>query len=82
MLSHNTSENSSEGLGRQRNRLNLLDLRFFIITMALRNIRISISLCNRIKVAEMPSAEVIWVGKGANMEQNPTEIQRGNDNNK
>ena len=48
-----------------RKRLNLLDLRFFIITMALRNIRISTSLCNRIKVAGMPSAEIIWVGKEA-----------------
>lgn len=63
-----------------RETLDLLDLRFFIITMALRNIRISISLCNRIRVAEMPSAEIIWVGKGANMEQNPTEIQKGNNN--
>lgn len=41
-------------LEKLRRRLNLLDLRFFIITMALRNIRISTSLWNRIKVMGRP----------------------------
>ena len=43
----------------------LLDLRFFIITMALRNIRISTSLWNRIRASERPRPEAIWVTKGA-----------------
>lgn len=53
----NINESIREGirpnLERQRSRLNLLDLRFFIITMALRNIRISTSLWNRVKMTGM-----------------------------
>lgn len=65
-------EGVSPTLGRLRSRLNSLDLRFFIITMALRNIRISTSLWNRIKVTGMLSTETMWVGKGA---KKATEIQ-------
>ena len=53
-MDESTSEVTSPNLERQRSRLHLLDLRFFIITMALRNIRISTSLWNRIRVTGMP----------------------------